>query len=167
MALFAVGLYDLCRKVTQDVPRRKRLVVRTTIGCLMIAVVTLDVVMILMNRFHYSVDVVLALWLVFLLYTNGALAIAVEWWASQLWLPVEESRGMICKTCLRKRVEDNDKGEIMIPPCFIPFCMVEGRYYIHHYPRAVGDGGEFSEDYNLLSQDKPAEIGRSKTDPVS
>merc|ERR1719316_1372973 len=158
VGLFSVGLYDLCRKLTKNIASHNRTVLRCIAGIVLSLVVLLDIVMILMNRFHYSCDVVLAVWLVFLLYTNGALAIVTEWWASHLWPPIEETKRQVCKMCKRKRVEDDDQGEIMIPPCFLPFCTIAGRYYVHHYPTAEGAPISLSEEYDLLGQERVEQV---------
>eukprot|EP00746_Dinoflagellata_sp_MGD_P069440 gnl/MRDRNA2_/MRDRNA2_28442_c0_seq1.p1 gnl/MRDRNA2_/MRDRNA2_28442_c0~~gnl/MRDRNA2_/MRDRNA2_28442_c0_seq1.p1 ORF type:complete len:401 (-),score=51.28 gnl/MRDRNA2_/MRDRNA2_28442_c0_seq1:216-1418(-) len=135
VGLFAVGLYDLVKKITQDHKQRKQFLIRCVASVSLTAIVILEGCMLLANRFHYSIDVLIALWAVFLLYTNAAIAIVIEWWCDRLWLPHEEKVLRKCPECNRIRVEDDDQGEILIPPCFPPFCLIEGRYYIHHCPK--------------------------------
>lgn len=129
VTLFALGNYDLLRKVTrnkEDFTPLQRQLLRFAGGFVLTIFVLVDVCLILMNRFHYTIDVILAVVLTLLFYTNGAIAIAVEHLAA-------EDKNEKCD-CGRKKVEPTDESEFMLPPCCVPFCTISGRYYIHDYP---------------------------------
>jgi len=96
------------------------------VGSLLLSIVCLDIWCILLNRFHYSMDVFLALLVTSLLYTNGALALSVDWWA-HAWLPPKKA----CPSC-GGLLSNCNLGEFIIPPCCIPFCCTEGSYTLHH-----------------------------------
>merc|ERR1712050_687923 len=68
IALFALGAYDAFRSFSHgfSMPCRQRS--RIIVGIMLLTVVSSDVVLILLNRFHYTLDVVLALLFVVLCY---------------------------------------------------------------------------------------------------
>merc|ERR1719498_190341 len=84
--VFSLGLYDLFRNATANLGWGTRLAIRFIIGAALAALVLFDVVLILMNRFHYTMDCAIAIVLVLLIYSNPAVAVAVEWYMSR-WEP--------------------------------------------------------------------------------
>ncbi|CAE8740252.1 unnamed protein product, partial [Polarella glacialis] len=136
VTLFALGNYDLLRKVTRESQFRTPLLV--LLGTVLTGMVCLDVIMILANRFHYTMDVILAIVITLAFYTNGAVAVFVDWWADKLWLPHLDHA--LCPECNRpggrKSLPDrlHHEGEMMIPPCCVPFCGFQGRYQVHEVP---------------------------------
>lgn len=123
-ALFAVGLYDAFRRYSHFWPPQRKFFARTALGCVLLAYTIVDVVLMLMNSFHYSLDVLLALLLVLLYYTNAAIARATMWWSEEVWV----ERGNIFE--MSEATGTHWSGEIMIPPCCIPCCCLSGRYFL-------------------------------------
>eukprot|EP00927_Polykrikos_kofoidii_P021502 TRINITY_DN20313_c0_g1_i1.p1 TRINITY_DN20313_c0_g1~~TRINITY_DN20313_c0_g1_i1.p1 ORF type:complete len:528 (-),score=86.16 TRINITY_DN20313_c0_g1_i1:165-1748(-) len=87
---YMVTLYALCLYEVLRVALHKWNIGKTTSWLIlslyiMFAVVqqTLEIVLILLKHFHYSMDVFVALLFTFLFYTNGAVAAASKWW--ELW----------------------------------------------------------------------------------
>merc|ERR1719183_1370647 len=77
--------------------------------------------MILLNRFHYTLDVFLSLVLTYFVYTNAPVAGAAAWWSRRLWLPGPE----------RDDFNSYRDGDTLIPPCFPPFfCFLGSRIYV-------------------------------------
>ena len=72
-------------------------------------------------------DVAVALIFVFLFYSNPAIAIMAEWWTGIIQLPPGRPK-------LKEPLEGHDQGDLMVPPCCIPFCFIQGRYHITAYP---------------------------------
>jgi len=126
--LFSLGVYDMLRKSTIESGRsgRKGIWLLGMVSVLLTGVVLADVILMLMNRFHYTIDVFLAILIVYLYYTNAPLARAVDWWSDELWVPKNKQRLVELSTKSYK------SGEVMIPPCFPcpPFCLMYGRYYL-------------------------------------
>jgi len=123
--LFALGLYDAWYVSTVSFGawrRPVRLIISLALSCIVI----LDVVLILMNQFHYTVDVFLALFAVYLFYTNALVARAATWWATELWVPQHNLlyAGRMSATSFL--------GNVMNPPCFccLPFCFMSDRYHV-------------------------------------
>lgn len=168
-ALFSLGFYDIVRKITKRWSAVNRRVLRVFVGILLSSVVMLDVVCILMNRFHYSMDVFLALLITALIYTNGAIAIWVAYWA-ELWIidadkpPHRDKCGGI--DC-REHEDFDYYGELMIPPCCVPFCTVDGSYYVH-YIQPHGHGPTQERMIEMTAETKPLREGSgSPTSPTS
>lgn len=139
--LFAVGLYDLVRKLTRLSEHRS--LMRFVVGSLLLAAVLADVILILLNRFHYTMDICIAIWGVLLLYTNGCVAIAVTWWIEDCFA---ESPKPQCAACQRQHFHDHHDGDFMVPPCFVPFCCLDGRYFIRHHPSPLDQDMDDSDD---------------------
>merc|ERR550539_555322 len=79
--LFCMSLCEAMRVSTQSMQARMRLIVRTLAWCTLGAVVPGNAVLPVLNRYHYSADVAVALVLALLVYGNPAIAIAVQHWA--------------------------------------------------------------------------------------
>jgi len=114
--LFAVGIYDFVHTWTREhFPppgfMKQRFAVRFLIGACLAGYVCMDVYCILLNRFHYSIDCVLAIWMVMLMYTNSAITMATDFWTSH------HGHG--------------HHHDFLLPPCCVPFCLFDGRYRLH------------------------------------
>ena len=73
----------------------------------------------MLNRFHYSVDIILAVLLTLLCYTNVGVALVVNAWAE--WTRRAEQH----------KHQDMFGGVLWIPPFFFPFCCLRSRYLVH------------------------------------
>jgi len=80
-----------------------------------------DLYLIVVNHFHYTVDVVVAIMLTLLFYTNSALAVFTDWFVD-VWEPDNQ----------RHTIED---GMIWIPPFCFPFCCFNGYYEVKEMSR--------------------------------
>jgi hypothetical protein len=106
----------------------------------------LEVYCVLVNRFHYTMDVAMAILLVLLFYTNGSISVAAKWWVNH---PRKHEQGISAER--RKRIQEalheNDPeaadavvvlspeqlrsdGDVFVPPCCIPFCCFSGGQHI-------------------------------------
>jgi len=86
---------------------------------ILIALVATEVVLVIRNRFHYTMDVFVAIVLVFLYYTNAWIIIIAESWENLL---VEKSNSRLIR------------GEVMVPICCCPFtCFsaIRGKWFIY------------------------------------
>lgn len=83
VTLFSLGFYDaFCQmtKLNACYPSSTMTCLRFAVALFLCCVVVADVTGIIMNRFHYSMDVFLALLITVLLYSNGAISSLVRWW---------------------------------------------------------------------------------------
>lgn len=126
-ATFSLGLFSLFRSRTAGLPVTWRTVGRFLVGSALFAIVFFDVIMILINRFHYTMDVTIALVLVALLFSNPAVAVVAEFW-------VEYTGEREALADWRDRDDFRDHGTVLVPPCCFPLCCFTGRYYLHGYP---------------------------------
>jgi hypothetical protein len=79
--LYALGLVELARQHVQHVRRPwVRMLVITVMYVVCITEQTVEIVLVLWNRFHYTLDVVLAIILTLLFFTNGSIAIVARNW---------------------------------------------------------------------------------------
>eukprot|EP00933_Yihiella_yeosuensis_P033653 TRINITY_DN27308_c0_g1_i1.p1 TRINITY_DN27308_c0_g1~~TRINITY_DN27308_c0_g1_i1.p1 ORF type:complete len:406 (+),score=34.74 TRINITY_DN27308_c0_g1_i1:136-1353(+) len=132
VTLFALGLYDLTRRVSRQyvskTPRRMLLIL---VGTVLAILVMLDVVMILINRFHYTLDVLLAVLLTVLFYTNTIVGISVEWWVDLFRTGKSTTNeGASGASSPTSTETDENDGEVLIPPCCIPCWWWPGRRHL-------------------------------------
>lgn len=150
VALFGLGTWDLVCHMTEALKREKRIkcwAIRAAVGTVLSCTVALDVILILMNRFHYTMDVMLALFLVLLVHTNGVIAIFVRWW---------------CDTGSPLELEEET---MIIPPCCFPFCWLQGRYSVVVRSKVAGDsrgtqveaGNNLAENGHQYNRLKPTQ----------
>lgn len=81
--LYALGLFELIVLFSKEWSRPRRNLALFTISMALICQQSLEVYLVLLNRFHYTMDVVMAFLITILFYTNGAIAeVAKRWvWA--------------------------------------------------------------------------------------
>jgi len=127
-ALFATALYDFVSKAfyERSLSRNSTHCCLFVFGFLLMGYVLTDATLILMNRFHYTIDVLLSLLIVFLFYTNPAVARVSAWWANEAWIPRSRHREF-SKLC-----DSESSGDVMVHPCccWPPFCCFSGRYMV-------------------------------------
>merc|ERR1719362_1560637 len=70
---------------------------------------------VMLNHFHYAVDMMLAVLLVLLFYTNAGVALFVDWYVELF---------------KKKEHRTNSAGMIWIPSFFMPFCFFGGSHYM-------------------------------------
>eukprot|EP00415_Alexandrium_ostenfeldii_P001104 UN1104 len=122
---------------------------------------TVEIVAVESSHFHYTSDVIMALVMTFLLYTNGAIAVASKMWSKHGFNQcrrgekTSRDRGIVDAEVGNQQVacagndaamEDEEKfikdhtpnwkhlvsdGDVFIPPCCIPCCCYAGREHIY------------------------------------
>jgi len=118
----------------------------------------IEIYCVLLSRFHYSMDVVMALVVTFLLYTNGAVAVFAKQWELRGWrLLVPQFLTTLFPSCqifqsahypkvihedgVSTKEPSHDewlstemwstRGDIYVPFCCFPFCCLAGRQHIY------------------------------------
>merc|ERR1719297_504209 len=79
--LFTLGLQEVVRASTDALEPTVRLAVRMVVRCLLVVVLVCNSVLPILNRYHYSADVLVALLLSHLVYGNPAISIMAQQWA--------------------------------------------------------------------------------------
>mmetsp|Transcript_61668 Transcript_61668/g.133574 ORF Transcript_61668/g.133574 Transcript_61668/m.133574 type:complete len:508 (-) Transcript_61668:213-1736(-) len=132
--LYALGLYEVVRvtfgrcdynitknsiATTGPLEWYSKLLALFLVASTAIVEQLVEITCVILNRFHYSMDVFVAVLLTFLFYTNGAIAVATKRWVQ--W-PAGEDKA------------DKDlfasRGDVLLPPCCFPFCWFAGREHI-------------------------------------
>jgi hypothetical protein len=137
ISVFALGVYDAVCSFTANLRATFRVTLRGVVGLALLALVALDVTLILMNRFHYTMDCVIALVLALLLYSSPAAAIAIEVYEALAVSKSTEEPANATRTILDDAHSERDHGSLLIPPCCVPlccFCGFFGRYHLHRRP---------------------------------
>jgi len=80
------------------------------------------------NQFHYTMDAVMTISLVLLLYTNAPVTVAAKWWSGQ---HLDDEGGDRKELRQHLKTNLNSDGDIFIPPCCVPFCCMWGRYHVY------------------------------------
>jgi len=144
--LYALGTYELTRMSVRTLPARQQALVLGAIALVGIVQQGIEIYFVLLNRFHYTSDIVMAIAMTFLLYTSGFTAVAAKQWARFL---VTWPRCMVGKNSSRFTIykcEDDDEryrpglrywawalrssGSVFIPPCFSPKCFRSMRQHV-------------------------------------
>lgn len=129
--LYALGLYELIRKVVQDKrfnfdeKNRKTVIFKfiaitfvVVLGCIEQCIEMYDVTV---DRFHYTMDIYMAVILTFIVFTNTIPAIiSKEWWVrwrADLGIP-------------SVRYNLVSEADILMPVCCFPFCCLAGRQHL-------------------------------------
>jgi len=117
MFLSLLGSCDLARRMTMLASPTASTVAVCFIMTMTLLCQGADLYLIVINHFHYTVDVALSLVLTLLLYTNAGIAIFTDWF-------VEVGEGS------SNERYTTDNGMIWIPPFCIPFCFFNGYYKV-------------------------------------
>jgi len=78
--LYALGLYELSFYFTREWPRWWRMFALFVVMAITMGEQIVEVYFVLLNRFHYTMDVVMAILFTFLFFTNGAIAEFTKKW---------------------------------------------------------------------------------------
>jgi len=120
MFLFLLGSADLLRKIRLVVRKSFRTtmqIVEAVVNVMIIVCAFSDLYLIIVNHFHYTVDVVLAIVVTLLLYTNAGVAVLTDWWVE--WMETKKYGRMT-----------PDNGAVWIPPLLLPCCWFQGFYTV-------------------------------------
>jgi len=149
--LYALGLLELTRMHTRRFGNnsKTRLVIVSFVFLICVSEQLLEIVLMLMNRFHYTMDVFMAIVMTFLLFTNGSVCKFAKWWYH--WRPDKEDRDaqnhgeMIDDIpeeflqwlrehsniwALVPKQEIRSEGDVWTPLCCVPFCCFWGRTHL-------------------------------------
>jgi len=118
-ALFSLGLYDATRASVRKVKPHFRTLFQLTTAGLLSTIVVADACLDLVSRRQYTMDVTLALVLSLLVYGSPVVAICTDYLMTRGSPLMLESK------------EGCDVGDVVVPPCCIPFCCVHGRYFLY------------------------------------
>lgn len=160
LVLYMLAFADLTRRVTIMMSPVPRAVCRILIGLFCVACVGADLFLIVGKHFHYTVDVVMAIIMTFLVYTNVGMTAVVQWYASEV-----DRHG--------KPIVDN--GITWVPALMFPFCCFNGYYSVQEMEeqqvldeQAVNDSGVWRwltslfEPEASISQDQVQSYGSTE-----
>eukprot|EP00747_Dinoflagellata_sp_TGD_P020373 gnl/TRDRNA2_/TRDRNA2_127774_c0_seq1.p1 gnl/TRDRNA2_/TRDRNA2_127774_c0~~gnl/TRDRNA2_/TRDRNA2_127774_c0_seq1.p1 ORF type:complete len:434 (+),score=57.50 gnl/TRDRNA2_/TRDRNA2_127774_c0_seq1:104-1303(+) len=136
--LYALGVLELARDATLNMKPSRRLLILWTIALLGMIQQGIEIYYVLLNRFHYTSDVVMAVLLTFVFYTSGAVAVLSKSWKTFLvtW-PWVHDEGQVAFPAYYMDSEDNmdywnwaldSSGDIFVPPCCSPKCKPKRGY---------------------------------------
>jgi len=161
VTLFALGCYESLRIVMEGKsknclrgkgrPSLRKYTVLKILALLLVSALSVgeqavEIYYVMLSRFHYSSDIVVALLLTFLFYTNSAVAMfAKQWelrglhvfWPSWAWgrtvshSPSTRSINGIDTNRWQRKDMWISKGDVYIPWCCFPFCCMSGRGHLY------------------------------------
>merc|ERR1719401_2591988 len=131
---YALGLYELVRNHAYGATRknqRVRVTCITAIVALTVSEQLLEIYVVTLDRFHYTMDVYMALVVTFLIYTNIVPArVAKKWWRFG-WHSDDQDPDI----WIRKH---KSQSEVFVPECCVPFCMFAGREHTFSDVQYIG-----------------------------
>jgi len=121
--IFALGVYELSRKVTRQLPKNHiaKIASISFIVLLGIGEQILEVYFVTVDRFHYTMDIYMALVLTLLIYTNVIPAMIAKWW---FCLGNEAPKDMAYVADVLE-----SQADVVVPVCCFPFCCFSGRQH--------------------------------------
>ncbi|CAE7456172.1 unnamed protein product [Symbiodinium sp. CCMP2592] len=134
-ALFALAIYDLSRMWTRKMKPHFRSLAHLASGGLLTVLVLVDVSIDVALGRQYTAGVTMSLVLALLTYQSPALAVC----ADRLLVRGTPALNTLAGQAPPKethQTEDTsrDLGDIVVPPCCLPFCGFHGRYFLYSQP---------------------------------
>ena len=123
LTLVCLSAYETVARSVDEFRHERRSAVMGLFGLILCAIVLADITLAIGSKLHYSVDVLAALPLSFLVYGNPALALMAQDWAD----PVEVE---LTKDSRDAPKVPSDLGFVSVPPCCLPFADLAGTYYL-------------------------------------
>jgi len=80
VTLFAFGLHECVRRGMRASSAKRRILVESLVAVAAVLQQTVEIYFVLKSRFHYTSDVVMAVFVTYLLYTNSVIAVLASWW---------------------------------------------------------------------------------------
>jgi len=120
-----------------------------------------DLLLVLLNRFHYTMDVTIALVLVGLLFTNPAVALAAEFWVNgeRPVLPLSQN-------VWQSGGDKQGVGTVMIPPCCFPLCCFLGQYHFYGCADAQESPRDGANRQHLLEMQELESVYREQIEDL-
>jgi len=149
--LYALGLYELIFIFTREWPIRSRWIAILATVTLTVGEQLVEVYVVLLNHFHYTMDVLMAILLTFLFFTNGVISAVAKFWVRVGHIRAEQVQdGDELQKVLRCKVEELRKdpklpadlvivrashflsgADVSIPICCVPFCSFVSRQHTY------------------------------------
>jgi hypothetical protein len=121
--LYALGAYELIRKVTRRAPEDIKRLAIISICVFAIAEQLIEIYVVTIDRFHYTMDIAVAVVVTLVLYTSIIPAAVSKWWVYYRAVDEDASR-------LDDILEQIDsEADVFVPICCIPFCCFVGRHH--------------------------------------
>lgn len=83
VTIFAFGLHECVRRAMRASTWWKRVLVESLVCFAAILQQSIEVYFVLKSRFHYTSDVVMAILITYLFYTNTSIAVLASWWTKR------------------------------------------------------------------------------------
>jgi len=80
VTVFAFGLHECVRRGMRANSAKYRILVESFVTVAAVLQQTIEIYFVLKSRFHYTSDVVMAVFVTYLLYTNSVIAVLAAWW---------------------------------------------------------------------------------------
>jgi len=82
VTVFALGLHEAVRRGMKATIAWHRILAESLVATAAILQQTVEIYFVLKSRFHYTSDVVMAIFVTYLLYTNSTIAVVAAWWTT-------------------------------------------------------------------------------------
>jgi len=135
--LYALGLLELTRrqviKKGYEGWKKKAPVIAVVVVCILQQAV--EIYLVLKSRFHYSMDVAVAVVATLLMYTNGPIVLHAQWWSTHKSLfhakHLKEEDGHYHAKFSVDKQKIRIEGDLYVPPCCLPFaCLFQGYHHL-------------------------------------
>merc|ERR1712007_299787 len=125
--LYAFGIYEIAW--TETLHNDYRTYILASIAGAAIIEQIVEISFVEMARYHYTMDIVVSLVVTFLFYTNGPMTIVASKWNRMM---TDEKYVEEEATYVLVRLDDlKPQGDVILPPCCVPFCCLQGREHLY------------------------------------
>jgi len=135
--LYALGLLELTRR--QVIKRgyegwKKKAPVYAVIAVCLLQQ-SIEIFLVLESRFHYSMDIAVAVVATLLIYTNGPVVLHAQWWSTHTDLfhaeHLKDEDGHYHAKFSVDKQKIRVEGDLYVPPCCLPFaCLFQGYHHL-------------------------------------
>jgi len=123
LTLVCLSAYETVARSVDELRPERRATVMGLFGLILCAIVLADITLAIGSKLHYSLDVIAAVPLSFLVYGNPALALMAQDWADPVAVEVKKDPTGAPRF-------PPDLGFVSVAPCCLPFADVAGTYYL-------------------------------------
>ena len=123
LTLVCLSAYETVARSVDELRPERRATVMGLFGLILCAIVLADITLAIGSKLHYSLDVIAAVPLSFLVYGNPALALMAQDWADPVAVEVKKDPTGAPRF-------PPDLGFVSVAPCCLPFADAAGTYYL-------------------------------------
>lgn len=138
VVLYGLGIYEIVwvqlkYEKEETISKKRKKILLAVVAAVPFIEQVIEIYYVELARIHYSMDIVVSVVITVLFYTNGPMTIVANRWSRwiQIWKTSKKDTSSVDSYVLVKLEQLKPQGDIIIPPCCIPFCLSTGREHLY------------------------------------